>query len=342
LHAKITARRESRAQEPTSVVRPSRGLAPRIDVFLRKLGWGTPKHAETAAISSKTIERDIGAVAALASDAQPSIASLLSRLNDVGRRLAGLGQEVSTLEKTIACRAAKSARTGAAMATPAVSVIVPTFNRARFVPEAIASVIDQSWTDRELIIVDDGSTDDTAEVVTICCEDPRIRYLRRPHAGQSAARNKALREARGTLIAFLGCDNLFYPDFLAAAVAVLGAEPDLPAICGVLVTAHHHLVGTELLFRPFDRATLIAANHIDLNTLVCRKSSLDRIGGFDESLRKLEDWHLVLRLTEDAPAKPVPVLAARDRMVDAIRISVSHPEEAAIEAIRRKLKLREP
>ena len=100
-----------------------------------------------------------------------------------------------------------------------ISIILPTFNRADVIKRAIASVQAQTFTDWELIIVDDGSTDDTARVVTDL--DPRIRYFYQENKGVSSARNNALRQSRGQYIAFLDSDDEWLPHFLEITVAFL-------------------------------------------------------------------------------------------------------------------------
>lgn len=220
--------------------------------------------------------------------------------------------------------------------SPVVSVILPTRDRARFVSDAIESVQAQHFTDWELIIVDDGSADDTAAIVEPYLEDRRIRYLQRPAQGVSAARNRGLEHARGAFVAYLDSDNIWYPGFLAAAVPVFASEPDLAMIYGVLVTDSHHLDGTQLLWTPFDRERLLSANYIDINVVVHRKILIDRYGGFDETLGRLNDWDLVLRFTEHVPARPVPVLAARYRICDDLRVTTTRPFGPELFTIKRK------
>jgi GT2 family glycosyltransferase len=220
--------------------------------------------------------------------------------------------------------------------SPAVSVILPTFNRARFVPDAIASVTGQTCADWELIIVDDGSDDDSAAAIRPFLADPRIRYLRQAHTGVCAARNLGLREARADIITFLDSDNLYFPGFLAGALAALRDDPGLSVAYGLLASAHHGLGETELLLRPFNRADLELGNFIDTNALICRKSVVEDVGGFDEGLDLLEGWDLVLRLTAYAPARPLPVLAAYYRVVDLIRLTDITPAAPALARIRSK------
>src|SRR5689334_14515250 len=98
---------------------------------------------------------------------------------------------------------------------PLVSVIIPTYNRAGLLPSAIASVIAQTFADWELIIVDDGSTDNTAETVQPGLHEARLRYVPRPNLGRSAARNFGASLAHGQWLAFLDSDDRYLPDTLA-------------------------------------------------------------------------------------------------------------------------------
>ncbi len=109
-----------------------------------------------------------------------------------------------------------------------VSVVLPTFNRAALLPDAIRSVLSQSWQDSEVIVVDDGSQDGTEAVVRqLAASDPRVRYLPQPNRGVSAARNRALACSRGAMIAFLDSDDIWLPGKLQAQVDVLQALPSV-------------------------------------------------------------------------------------------------------------------
>jgi len=107
---------------------------------------------------------------------------------------------------------------------PLVSVVIPAFNAVRFLTGSIPSVLAQTWTDFELIVVDDGSTDATAACVQ-AFDDPRIRLVSQTNRGLAGARNGGIREARGTYIAFLDADDLWHPEKLARHVAHLQSQP---------------------------------------------------------------------------------------------------------------------
>ena len=107
--------------------------------------------------------------------------------------------------------------------SPRVSVLIPTWNREKYLGEAIESVLVQTYRDYEIVVVDDGSTDGTAELVK---QYDKVRYVWQPHAGIPAARNRALEEARGELIAWLDSDDLYAPIKLEKQVAYLDAHPE--------------------------------------------------------------------------------------------------------------------
>jgi glycosyltransferase involved in cell wall biosynthesis len=118
--------------------------------------------------------------------------------------------------------------------TPAVSIILPTYDRARFLPEAFSSILAQTWTDWQLIVVDDGSTDDTREVVAHLASQcqGRVDYVHQANRGAAAARNTGLDRATGAYVAFFDSDDLWLPDYLARSVAALEANPDVDWVFG--------------------------------------------------------------------------------------------------------------
>jgi glycosyltransferase involved in cell wall biosynthesis len=221
-------------------------------------------------------------------------------------------------------------------AGPLVSIVLATRNRAGCLGEAIDSVLLQGYPRWELLVVDDGSEDDTAAVLARY-DDPRVRSFAIAHAGPSAARNHALHRARGEIVTYLDSDNTWFPGFLAGMVAAFAADPALELGYGVLASEAHAPGSLVLLAPDFDRGLLEAANYIDLNAVAHRRSLYERLGGFDESLRRMVDWDLLLRYTADRDARLLPVLAARYRVRDRQRISESVPSGPSWLAIRNRL-----
>ena len=176
---------------------------------------------------------------------------------------------------------------------------MPVWNRAETVGRAIESALAQSFTDFELIIVDDGSTDAIDVAIAPYISSEKIRFLRQAHLGVSAARNKGLQSAAGKFIAYLDSDNLWRKDFLARMNEALSDGQYDGAYClakrfkknrnGNVV--HDGIIGREYSFRG-----LIKSNFIDLNAFVHTKKIADTIGGFDEGLKRLTDWDLIIRI----------------------------------------------
>jgi len=189
--------------------------------------------------------------------------------------------------------------------TPAVSVIVPTYNHGRYILEALDSVFGQTFRDFEVIVVNDGSPDDTAEVLRPLAEAGKIRYFEQPNGGQAAARNRGLREARGEFIAYLDDDDLWPPDKLEWQVEALRAGGDLLVVYGRVA-----FLGQEAAESPGAETTSTGMIHEDLcagnricspgQTLI-RTESLRAVDGFDAAIRGTDDWDLWLRLSEKGP-----------------------------------------
>jgi glycosyltransferase involved in cell wall biosynthesis len=222
---------------------------------------------------------------------------------------------------------------------PAVSIIMPTWNRAQLISDAIRSVQAQYYINWELIIIDDGSTDNTEQAVATFTCDTRICYIKQSHAGPAAARNLGLVRAKGAFVAYLDSDNLWYPGFLAAAVAAFVEDAARECLYGAVVSEKHFPRGQkDILFEPFDRQRLLAGNYIDMSSIVHRRELFIKYGGFDETLTRLLDWDLILRYTRDFPAYALPVLAVRYRAVDDKRISDNMPLEINFQKIVAKWK----
>jgi glycosyltransferase involved in cell wall biosynthesis len=188
-----------------------------------------------------------------------------------------------------------------------VSVIMPAFNVEAYISEAIHSVIRQTYPHWELIVVDDGSTDKTREIVDgYMREDPRIRYIHQKNSGPAAARNRGIQASRGRYIAFLDSDDIWYLDKLEKQMDFLSSHP------GYVVYGGRNYIrkggsgfkesGQIRLFKNFDSIRenfeyiLFHPNLTITSTVLFEKSLLDKTGYFDESLHICEDDHLFIRM----------------------------------------------
>jgi Glycosyl transferase family 2 len=192
---------------------------------------------------------------------------------------------------------------------PLVSVVLPTSNRSTLVRRAIESVFAQTYPKWELIVVNDGSTDNTQSVIEELRDD-RVRPITGDGSGAAHARNIGLREAAGSIITFLDDDNLMAPDWLRAVVVTFERRSDLNAVYGAqLRSRERHVAGDPFLMfeAPFDFEHLMEINFIDLGT-VAHRSGLQGLS-FDESLTRLIDWDYVVRLADRFGIEPLPVVA---------------------------------
>jgi glycosyltransferase involved in cell wall biosynthesis len=181
---------------------------------------------------------------------------------------------------------------------PAVSVIIPAYNQGHYLGSAIQSVLDQSFENFELLVVDDGSTDDTHAVVT-AFHDPRLHYFYQANRGLPAARNQGILHAKGAYLSFLDSDDLFLPDKLHLLVAYLEARPEMGLVAGQSIPFDEKRRRPEKTYAtplPENGAALLLGNPLHVGSVLLRKVWQEEVGLFDERLRSYEDWDLWLRL----------------------------------------------
>lgn len=188
-----------------------------------------------------------------------------------------------------------------------VSVIIPTYNRADSIGVSIQSVLNQTWQNYEVIVVDDGSTDNTQQIMENYIDD-RVRYISLGrNYGPSHARNEGIRRSECEFIAFLDSDDVWLPEKLEKQMQVMlqasetvglvycrmrGCRKDgSDIICPSLSLGEEKLEGNLL-------RNLVGGNVIGTPAMLVRKQCLEQTGGFDEGLKCLEDWELVLRIAE--------------------------------------------
>ncbi|MEZ4714382.1 MAG: glycosyltransferase family A protein [Caldilineaceae bacterium] len=188
---------------------------------------------------------------------------------------------------------------------PTISVIIPTYNQADYLAAALHSVLAQTYRDYEIVIVDDGSTDETPHVVRsfVAVRPRQISYMRQANRGLAVARNAGIRAAKGHWVALLDSDDIWLPDFLETMLQILqdGPETDV-GYCGVqFMDAHgvdlpqvsHQTVPPHHLY-----AALLRANFLIPSTIVLRRMAVLGAGYFDPAFRRLQDWELWWRMLQ--------------------------------------------
>ena len=193
-----------------------------------------------------------------------------------------------------------------------VSVVIPTYNYGRFIAEAVESVLAQTYPIAEIIVVDDGSTDDTETVVRTFGE--KVRYVRQTNEGVCSARNRGINSSNGDMIAFLDADDIWLPEKIEKQLARFAEDPEIGLVhCGL---------------REFDTATgETIAMHLDGDegwvaedlalcekpviqgpggSIMVRRHVFDEVGGFDRRLKIYEDWEFCLRVARKFKVGFVP------------------------------------
>src|SRR5215208_1861403 len=187
-----------------------------------------------------------------------------------------------------------------------VSVVIPCYNQAHFLSEAIESVLAQGYTNFEVIVVDDGSEDATAEVGSAyAAKDPRMRLIRQENRGLAGARNRGLSEACGEYVVFLDSDDRLLVEALEVGVRELEAHPDCAFVSG-----HYKAIGTDgsLLWRPYeppaerDGYLMLLQYSFGMPAVVMyRRWIFGEVGGFDGTVDAAADWDLYLRVARRFP-----------------------------------------
>ncbi len=221
-----------------------------------------------------------------------------------------------------------------------VSVVIPAYGHALFLRQTIQSILQQSWQDYEIIVVDDGSPDNSA---VVAAEFGRaIRYIHQKNRGMAAARNTGIRHASGTIISFLDDDDLWLPDYLATVVPYFQNDPDLAA----LHTGHQ--LTSDLEGHDYPKAgTRTVPPHTLYNTLIengffppssvsVRRSVLDTVGVFDEKLQGYADWELWLRICREYKFVGIPDILVKYRLhAGGLSSNIKHMTDDRLKALRK-------
>ena len=190
------------------------------------------------------------------------------------------------------------------MSSPTVSVVLPTYNRADVLPEAIDSVLAQDFDDWELLVVDDGSEDDTAGVVGPYLEDGRIAYLKKEHVGSADSRNLGVRRSRGRYVTFLDSDDVAAPNWLSELLAVLRSGSSV-----VCCSVRHVTRRRDQILHPEDMGPAfqgLVMKFTNGGSYMLARELFDAVGGFDVR-SPAEHTELGIRLAEYCAQRGIEV-----------------------------------
>jgi glycosyltransferase involved in cell wall biosynthesis len=179
-----------------------------------------------------------------------------------------------------------------------VSVIIPAYNQGHFLAEAVQSVLDQTYSAVEVLVVDDGSTDDTA-VVGQSFADARVHYIYQENRGLSGARNTGIRQAQGRYLTFLDSDDYFLPEKISLLMKAFAQNPTWGLVAGQSIPVNEEGQQIAATFDrpvPANAAELLLHNPLHVGSVLLKRSWQEQAGFFDETLRSYEDWDMWLRL----------------------------------------------
>jgi glycosyltransferase involved in cell wall biosynthesis len=205
------------------------------------------------------------------------------------------------------------------MMNPLVSIIIPAYNKADLTLRTVDSVLRQTYQPLEILVVDDGSQDNTRQKLE---RYPGIRYFYKENGGACSARNFGIKQSRGEFLGFLDCDDLYYEEKVAKSVAFLQANPDV----GFVHTAASFIDRADHVVDEYSHpqskkgghitSRLILGNFICNSTAIIRRDILNEAGFFDESIFMPADWDLWLRLSEKARVGYLDTPLSKYRVTD--------------------------
>ena len=182
-----------------------------------------------------------------------------------------------------------------------VSVVIATYNMADYLPLAVRSVLDQTYGNVEVVVVDDGSTDRTLDAIEAFRDNSRVKYLVQSNSGQAAAKNHGVRESSGSYIAFLDADDMWVPDKLELQMPMFLRSENVGVVYSRLSyideSGRDLRIADNELFRGRVTGPLLIRNFIGFGSTIVRKACFDRLGGFRDDLRMGIDYDLWLRFS---------------------------------------------
>jgi glycosyltransferase involved in cell wall biosynthesis len=224
-------------------------------------------------------------------------------------------------------------------APPAITVVIPCFNLGRFLDEAVQSVLVQTMQDFEVIVVDDGSTDDETQQILQAFERPKTRVLRRTNHGLAATRNYGIRQGRGRYVCCLDADDRLRPDFFARAFAILEGDQSIG-----LVTGHFEMFGERS--GPFRMATCAFPEMLSHNQAIAasvfRRAAWEEAGGYCETFNAsgVEDWDLWITMLERGYRAEVIPAVVCDYRIHSAQMSTGMYEPETWRGLNREIVLR--
>jgi len=214
---------------------------------------------------------------------------------------------------------------------PLVTAVIPTYNNADLVTDAVDSVLAQTWEAIELIVVDDGSTDDTPR--RLAGYGSQIRVIRQENLGPPAARNAGIRAGRGEFVAFLDSDDVWWPRKIELSVEPMLDDPNIGVVYTdfqilELATGRRYQVPSYRRGGWMARELFCECRGVSTSSLVVRRACFDKVGLFDEDLFRAQDWDMIVRLAEQFRYHFVPDVLLERRLHEA-SLSVRHADKYA-------------
>jgi len=273
-------------------------------------------------------------VEAFAADAVPALAAQQRAMEGLDARIGNLERAQEIWSTMIYVRDAVVDEKAL------VSVVLATRNRSAYLARAVGSVLAQTYPTWELLAVDDGSDDETFDVLE-AFGDERIRCFRTPHGGLSAARNHGLSEASGDYVAYIDDDNTMHPEWLRSVVWAFTNWPQTDLLYGAMIidgAEQSDEPGTRampwLWFVPYDRDELAHHNPTDIGAIAHRAGLPEAV--FDKELDSLADWDLLLRVADTHDPLVLPIVAGTYSTTAPHRLSGSAREAGALRRLRDK------